>query len=67
MVCSIRNERKEKISDYFSDKKFSLFDKEKTWLLMQWTDVIWIVGERTDNRYRIEKTTKRVLKLKFID
>ncbi len=58
---------KKKISDYFSDKKFSLFDKEKTWLLCSGQDVIWIVGERTDNRYRIEKTTKRVLKLKFID
>lgn len=58
---------KKKVSDYFSDKKFSLFDKEKTWLLCSGQDVIWIVGERTDNRYRIEKTTKRVLKLKFID
>ena len=57
---------KKKVSDYFSDKKFSLFDKEKTWLLCSGQDVIWIVGERTDNRYRIEKTTKRVLKLKFI-
>ena len=57
---------KKKISDYFSDKKFSLFDKEKTWLLCSGQDVIWIVGERTDNRYRIEKTTKKVLKLKFI-
>ncbi len=58
---------KKKVSDYFSDKKFSLFDKEKSWLLCCGQDVIWIVGERTDNRYRIEKTTKRVLKLKFID
>ena len=58
---------KKKVSDYFSDKKFSLFDREKTWLLCSGQDVIWIVGERTDNRYRIEKTTKRVLKLKFID
>lgn len=57
---------KKKISDYFSDKKFSLFDKEKIWLLYSGQDLIWIVGERTDNRYRIEKTTKRVLKLKFI-
>lgn len=57
---------KKKISDYFSDKKFSLFDKEKIWLLYSGQDLIWIVGERPDNRYRIEKTTKRVLKLKFI-
>lgn len=57
---------KKKVSDFFSDKKYSLFDKEKTWLLCSGQDVIWIVGERTDNRYRIEKTTKKVLKLKFI-
>ena len=57
---------KKKVSDYFSDKKLSLFDKEKIWLLYSGQDLIWIVGERPDNRYRIEKTTKRVLKLKFI-
>ena len=58
---------RKKLSDYFSNNKFSLFDKEKIWLLCNGEDIIWIVGERPDNRYRIDKSTKKVLKVNFLD
>lgn len=50
-----------KVSDYFSDHKFSVLDKEKAWLLLSNDDILWIVGERADNRFRITSKTKRVL------
>ncbi|MEG1585535.1 MAG: tRNA lysidine(34) synthetase TilS [Bacteroidales bacterium] len=50
-----------KVSDYFSDHKFSLAEKERTWLLCSDDQVIWIVGERSDNRFRITSATKKVL------
>ncbi|MDO5569859.1 MAG: tRNA lysidine(34) synthetase TilS [Bacteroidales bacterium] len=50
-----------KISDYFSDHKFSISDKEKTWLLVSDDNIIWIVGERSDNRYRVTPKTKHIL------
>lgn len=56
---------RQKLSDYFTDHKFSLLQKEQAWLLCSGDDIIWIVGERTDNRYRIEKTTKQVFILKI--
>ena len=49
-----------KLSDYFNDLKISKIDKEKVWLLCSGDDIIWIVGERTDNRYRIKDTTQNV-------
>ena len=52
---------RKKISDYFNDHKFSLIDKEEAWLLCSGGDVIWLVGERTDNRYRVVKNTQKVL------
>ncbi len=52
---------RKKLSNYFTDHKFSRFQKEQTWLLCSGTDIIWIVGERTDNRFRITKSTKSVL------
>lgn len=58
---------RKKLSDYFSDRKYSLLDKEKVWLLCSGKDIIWIIGERTDNRFRINKTTKRVLIINFSD
>ncbi len=57
---------RKKVSDYFSDNKFSLIDKENTWLLCNDTDIIWIVGHRSDNRYRINQNTKKILQIKFL-
>ncbi|MDL2265377.1 tRNA lysidine(34) synthetase TilS [Parabacteroides sp. OttesenSCG-928-G21] len=56
---------KKKLSDYFADNKYSLLEKEKVWLLCAGADVIWIVGERTDNRFRVGETTKKVLRIKI--
>ena len=52
---------RQKISDYFNDHKFSLPEKENTWLLCSGNDVIWIVGYRTDNRYKVTKNTRNLL------
>lgn len=51
---------KKKLSDFFTDNKFSLLDKENTWLLCDGDDIVWIAGYRIDNRYRITCKTKRV-------
>lgn len=56
---------RKKLSDYFTDRKFSLVEKEACWLLCNGNQIIWIVGERTDNRFRISETTKNVYVIKF--
>ncbi|MDL2208380.1 tRNA lysidine(34) synthetase TilS [Parabacteroides sp. OttesenSCG-928-O15] len=55
---------RQKLSDYFSNNKYSRFEKENIWLLCSEDDILWIVGERTDNRFRIETTTKQALIVK---
>ena len=55
---------RKKVSDYFSDHKFTLEQKENAWLLCSGSSVIWLVGERSDNRYRISSATKWVLIVK---
>lgn len=52
-----------KISDYFSDHKFSLIDKKNIWLLCTHDDIVWIIGERADNRFRITDSTTDILKI----
>ncbi len=52
-----------KLSDFFIDSKFSLKDKEDCWLLLSGDDIIWVVGHRTDDRYKITKKTQKVCKL----
>ena len=55
-----------KLSNYFSDQKFSKIDKEQIWLLCSGDDVIWIVGERADNRYRVKNRTREICTIKII-
>ncbi|SMO41425.1 tRNA(Ile)-lysidine synthase [Saccharicrinis carchari] len=54
-----------KLSDYFIDQKFSLKDKEDVWLLLSGDDIIWVVGHRTDDRYKITPKTTTVAKITF--
>jgi len=49
-----------KISDFFIDNKFSILDKNKQWLLCSGKDIVWVVGRRIDNRFRIQSATKKL-------
>ena len=51
---------KKKLSNFFTDNKFTLFQKEETWVLLSGNDIVWIVNNRADNRFRITNATKRV-------
>ena len=55
---------KKKLSDYFIDEKFSIPEKEATWLLTDKNDnIIWVVKSRTDNYFKVNSTTKTILLL----
>ena len=42
-----------KISKYFKDEKYSLLEKEQTWLLCNNDQkLIWIIGKRQDSRFQ---------------
>jgi tRNA(Ile)-lysidine synthase len=56
---------RKKLSDYYSDHKFSRLRKEQTWLLCNGPDIIWVVGERPDARYRIGNAAKYALVVKI--
>lgn len=58
-------EHKKKLSDYFTDKKFSIPDKEKARILESGGQIVWIIGERIDNRFRITPETKKILILTY--
>ena len=51
---------KKLVSDYLTDRKFSLLQKEQQWVLCCGEKIAWVIGERTDNRFRIDESTRRV-------
>lgn len=55
---------KKKISDYLTDRKFSIQQKEQQWVLCCEDKIVWVVGERIDNRFKVDENTKRIIILK---
>jgi tRNA(Ile)-lysidine synthase len=55
---------KKLISDYLTDIKATRFEKENQLLALCGEDIIWVVGHRSDNRYRVDKDTKRIIRLR---
>ena len=49
-----------KLSDFFIDNKFTQLQKKEQWLLCSNDKIIWVVGWRIDDRYRIQSTTKKL-------
>jgi tRNA(Ile)-lysidine synthase len=54
---------KKKISKYFKDLKLSLTEKQDIWLLCSDDKVVWVLGKRQDDRFKIKATTKNILKI----
>ncbi len=52
-----------KVSDFFIDRKYSLLEKEQAWILAVGDQIVWIVGDRIDNRFRITSGTREVLEI----
>ena len=53
-----------KVRDYLRDRKFSRFDKENQYVVCSGEDIVWLVNERTDNRFRVTENTRKVILLR---
>ncbi len=51
------------LSDYFIDNKIDRFTKDNIWLLLSGGEIIWIIGHRTSDTFRVGVGCKRVLKV----
>lgn len=56
-------ENPKKLSDFFIDNKFSIPQKEQTWLLCSGQDIVWVIGHRIDDRFKLTPRTQHVLKV----
>lgn len=56
-------EKKKKLSRFFIDNKVPVVEKEKTQVLLSGDKIIWVVGHRIDNRFKVTSKTREVLRI----
>lgn len=53
-----------RVRDYLRDRKFSRFDKENQYVVCSGENIVWLVNERIDNRFRVTEHTREVIVLR---
>ncbi len=56
---------KKKLSKFFKDEKYSLLEKENIWLLLSDTKIVWVIGKRQDNRFKVTDKTSQILEISY--
>jgi tRNA(Ile)-lysidine synthase len=59
------NKKKKKLSDFFTQQKLSKVDKEKVWLLCSGDYILWVIGMRQDERFKVTEQTKQIIKFEI--
>jgi tRNA(Ile)-lysidine synthase len=54
---------RKKISDFLTDRKVSGPERDRQFVLLSGEDIVWIVGRRTDERFRVGNNTESILKI----
>lgn len=54
---------RKKLSDYLIDKKVSMAEKSRQFVLISGDDIVWVIGRRLDDRYAITRKTENVLRI----
>jgi len=55
-----------KLSDFFIDQKIPIHEKENSWILCSGKKIVWIMGYRLDDRFKVSPGTKEILKIEIL-
>ncbi len=52
-----------KVGDFLTDQKVPIVERGRQFVLLSGEDIVWIVGRRADDRYRVGDKTENILKV----
>jgi tRNA(Ile)-lysidine synthase len=55
--------KKKLISKFFKDEKISLNDKSTIWILESKNEIVWVIGYRMDERFKVTDSTKKIVQI----
>jgi tRNA(Ile)-lysidine synthase len=58
--------KKKKLSRFFIDQRLSKSEKEKVWVVEMYKKIIWVVGKRIDERFKVTEQTKSIIKISYL-
>lgn len=59
-------EGKKKLSDFFIDEKVPVYEKHSIPLLESDGEIVWVCGKRLDDRFKVTKRTRRILRVEYV-
>ena len=54
---------RKKVGDYLTDQKVPIVERKRQFVLVSGEDIVWVVGRRTDDRFRVGANTENILKV----
>jgi len=54
---------RKKVGDYLTDQKVPIVERKRQFVLVSGEEIVWVVGRRTDDRFRIGANTENILKV----
>ena len=54
---------RKKVGDYLTDQKVPIVERKRQFVLVSGEDIVWVVGRRTDERFRVGTNTENILKV----
>ena len=58
--------KRKKLSKFYKDIKLDVLDKPRQWLLCDGDEIVWVIGRRADERFKVTDKTKKILRIKMI-
>ena len=56
---------KKKVSKFIKDEKMTPIEKQNTWVLVSNGNIVWVIGKRADDRFKVTDHTRTILKIEW--